>query len=80
MRVKNGGHNIPTDDILRKNTTSFRHLYEYATMIDNLILIDNSKDDGELILEINNGVITFEATDLPKWVGPVVNQFKDDQF
>jgi predicted ABC-type ATPase len=76
MRVKNGGHNIPTDDILRRNTTSFRHLYEYATMINNLILIDNSKDDGELVLEINNGVITFEASNLPEWVAPVKNQFK----
>jgi predicted ABC-type ATPase len=76
MRVKNGGHNIPTEDILRRNTTSFAHLYEYVTMIDNLILIDNSKDDGELVLEINNGAITFEAPILPEWVTPVINQFK----
>jgi hypothetical protein len=45
-------------------------------MIDNLILVDNSKDDGELVLEINNEVITFEATVLPEWVAPVITQFK----
>src|SRR3954464_3482733 len=27
MRVKNGGHHIPTEDIIRRNTTSFKHLY-----------------------------------------------------
>lgn len=46
MRVKNGGHHIPTEDIIRRNTTSFKHLYEYTYLIDNLVLIDNSEDDG----------------------------------
>lgn len=27
MRVKNGGHHIPTEDILRRDETSFKHLY-----------------------------------------------------
>jgi predicted ABC-type ATPase len=76
MRVKNGGHNISTEDILRRNTTSFKHLYEYANIIDNLILIDNSEDDGEIVLEINDGVITFEAYNLPQWAIPAVEQFK----
>ena len=80
MRVKNGGHDIPTEDIIRRNTTSFNHLYEYAYMIDNLVLIDNSKDNGELVLEINDGVINFEVDDLPKWVLPVVKQFKKTKF
>lgn len=75
MRVKNGGHNIATEDITRRNTTSFKHLYDYAHMIDNLVLIDNSQDDGEIVLEINANVITFIAKNLPKWVRPVVEQY-----
>lgn len=78
MRVKNGGHNIPTEDIIRRNTTSFKHLYEYAHIINNLVLIDNSEDDGDIVLEINNGFITFESNTLPKWVLPVVEQFTKD--
>jgi predicted ABC-type ATPase len=74
--VKNGGHDIPTEDIIRRNTTSFKHLYEYAHMINNLILIDNSEDNGEIVLEINDGVITFEARNLPQWALPVAEQFK----
>lgn len=78
MRVKNGGHHIPTEDIIRRNKTSFQHLYAYAHMIDNLVLIDNSEEDGEIVLEINNGIITFEATNLPKWSHPVREQFRKD--
>lgn len=76
MRVKNGGHNIPTEDIIRRSVTSFNHLYEYTKIIDNLVLIDNSEDDGEIILEANNGVISFETLPLPEWVIPVTEQLK----
>ncbi|MCR2820050.1 hypothetical protein [Lederbergia panacisoli] len=76
MRVKKGGHNIQTEDILRRNKTSFDHLYQFAHMINNLVIVDNSQDDGEIILEINNGMITFEAKSLPEWVLPVKEQFK----
>lgn len=75
MRVKNGGHHITTEDILRRNRTSFDHLNEYATLIDNLILIDNSKDDGEIVLEVNKGQITFQSNRLPEWVIPIREKF-----
>src|SRR5699024_2000311 len=55
MRVKNGGHDIPTEDILRRSKTSFDQLYRYAHIVDTLVMIDNSLDDGKIILEINNG-------------------------
>lgn len=76
MRVKNGGHNIPTEDIVRRSITSFNHLYEYTKIIDNLVLIDNSEDDGEIVLEANNGIINFETSPLPEWVIPVTEQLK----
>src|SRR5699024_4948197 len=75
MRVKNGGHDIPTEDILRRNKTSFDQLYRYAHIIDTLVLIDNSLDDGKVILEVNNQVITFEADHLPGWSRPIKKQF-----
>lgn len=76
MRVKNGGHNILTEDIVRRSITSFNHLYEYTKIIDNLVLIDNSEDDGEIVLEANNGIISFETSPLPEWVTPVTEQLK----
>lgn len=76
MRVKNGGHDIPTEDILRRNKTSFEQLYRYAHITDTLVMIDNSLDDGKIILEINNGFITFEADYLPEWALPIKEQFE----
>lgn len=75
MRVKNGGHNIATEDIIRRNTTSFNNLYEHVHLIDNLVLIDNSQDDGKIILEMNNGLITFASDYLPKWALPVIEKY-----
>lgn len=76
MRVKNGGHYIPNEDIVRRDGTSFKHLYECAPIIDNIILIDNSKDGGEIILEINDGKITFRVNQFPRWVLPLYQQFQ----
>ncbi|MGF9967067.1 zeta toxin family protein [Bacillus rhizoplanae] len=76
MRVKNGGHDIPTEVIESRSTTSFEYLYEYAHIIDNLVLIDNSKGNGEFILEINNGIITYDISPLPRWASTVVEKFK----
>ena len=72
MRVRNGGHHISTEDIIRRNKTSFANLYEYSSLVNNLILIDNSTDDGEILLEINNKIITFAADKLPTWVQPIL--------
>lgn len=76
MRVKNGGHHIPTKDILRRNEKSFKHLYECAPVVDNIVLIDNSRDDGEIMLEINDGKTTFEVNPLPHWALPLYQQFQ----
>src|SRR5699024_2541323 len=78
LRVKNGGHDIPTEDILRRNKTSFDELYEYAHIIDTLVLIDNCLDDRKIILEVNNSFITFEANYLPSWARSIKEQFEMD--
>lgn len=78
LRVKKDGHDIPTEDILRRNKTSFDQLYRYAYIIDTLVLIDNSLDDGKIILEVNNSFITFETDYLPAWARPIKEQFEMD--
>nr|GGG78276.1 hypothetical protein GCM10011398_24390 [Virgibacillus oceani] len=46
--------------------------------IMHILLIDNSEDDEDIVLEINNGSITLESNILPKWARPVVEQYKKD--
>ncbi|WP_228550976.1 hypothetical protein [Sporosarcina cascadiensis] len=76
MRVRNGGHHIATEDIIRRDKTSFDNLYQYAYLVDNLILIDNSEDDGQIILEVNNGHITFQIINLPACSIPILERFQ----
>ncbi|MGY0692096.1 zeta toxin family protein [Virgibacillus sp. FSP13] len=76
-RVKNGGHHIPTEDILRRNITSMTNLLENLKLIDNLVVIDNSKSDGETILESSHGVITYESSNQPLWAIHIKKELKN---
>ena len=67
-RVKNGGHHIPTEDIIRRHRTSIQNLLDQMQLIDNLIVVDNSGSDGEIVLTISNGIITYRSPSLPAWV------------
>lgn len=71
LRVKNGGHHIPTADILRRNVTSMKNLLENLQLIDNLIVIDNSTSDGKIIIESSYNIITFQSGNIPHWALPI---------
>ncbi|MGN7762607.1 hypothetical protein [Paenibacillus sp. 22594] len=67
MRVKNGGHHIETEDIIRRNVTSMNNLLSHLDQIDHLVVIDNSKADGEIIFEVDKGGIKYYLDELPEW-------------
>jgi len=77
LRVKNGGHHIPTEDILRRHTTSRDNLLQNLKLIDNLLVVDNSNLDGELILETSQGSISFQSNHIPQWVTPIIEKFQE---
>ncbi|WDH83304.1 zeta toxin family protein [Paenibacillus urinalis] len=66
-RVRNGGHDIPVEDIIRRHDTSIVNLLSYLHLIDHLIVIDNSQTEGEIILGADNGSITYRSESLPQW-------------
>ncbi|MFE7083309.1 zeta toxin family protein [Priestia megaterium] len=75
-RVKNGGHNIPTEDIRRRHSVSLNNLLSSLTLIDNLVVIDNSEEEGNLMLEITGGSLVFIENNLPKWILPILQVYK----
>jgi len=77
LRVKNGGHHIPTEDILRRHTTSRDNLLQNLKLIDNLLVVDNSNLDGELILETSQGNISYQSNHIPQWVTPIIEKFQE---
>lgn len=67
LRVKNGGHHIETEDIVRRNVTSMNNLLSHLDLIDQLIVIDNSRADGEFIFEADKSGIKYYLNELPEW-------------
>ncbi|WP_246553346.1 hypothetical protein [Paenibacillus tritici] len=76
MRVKNGGHHIETEDIIRRNITSMNNLVCHLDLINQLIVIDNSKADGEFMLEADQSGIKYYLNELPEWVKIIDKQLQ----
>jgi predicted ABC-type ATPase len=76
VRVKNDGHHIPSDDIIRRHYTSIQNLLSHLHLIDHLIVIDNSHTEGEIVLGTNDGSITYRSESLPQWIECIVQRLE----
>lgn len=74
-RVKNGGHHISAEDIIRRHDTSIQNLISHLHLIDHLIVIDNSRAEGEIALVIRCGSIIHRADSLPLWIEKIEQQY-----
>lgn len=74
-RVKNGGHHIPTKDIIRRHDTSMQNLIAHLYLLDHLIVIDNSRAEGEVTLVIRARSIIHRADSLPSWIEKIEQQY-----
>lgn len=74
-RVRNGGHHIPTEDIIRRHDTSIRNLLEYLRLIDHLSVIDNSSVEGVQMLQISDGSIMHRADSIPSWAEQIEKKY-----
>ena len=76
--MKNGGHHIPSEDIIRRHHTSVENLLAHLDLIDYLVLIDNSESDGKIVMEADQNVLFIESLSLPEWARKVEKHL--DQF
>lgn len=67
-RVLEGGHYIAADDIIRRYDVSLRNLNEALKVAHVSIVMDNSRDEYDILLEIENGEVRYRAKWLPQWV------------
>ena len=68
-RVKLGGHNVPTEDILRRYDRSLANLSKAAKIVDRLTFYDNSTNAGhQLVATIENNQTIIYMEELPRWV------------
>lgn len=74
-RVRNGGHHIPTEDIIRRHDTTIRNLLNNLHLIDHLIVIDNSRTEGDTVLQISHGSIMHRVESIPDWAEQIEKRF-----
>ena len=68
QKVSEGGHNIPTETIIRRYSAGLKNFFTlYKDIVDFWLFIDNSKTDQELIAEgRENSDVTIYNQE--KWV------------
>ncbi|MDR6726200.1 putative ABC-type ATPase [Paenibacillus amylolyticus] len=67
MRVKNGGHHIPEEDIRRRYDRSIGNLPEALKLSDRSFIFDNTSK-FRLIMEVEKGNVQTISKDIPQWV------------
>ncbi|GGP10641.1 hypothetical protein [Oceanobacillus neutriphilus] len=58
-RHQQGGHFIPTEDIIRRHKRSRDNLLKIKNEIDQLFIIDNSQRESHLIATLEKGTIIY---------------------
>lgn len=76
-RVRNGGHDIPTEDIIRRHTTSIQNLLSHLDFVDHLIVIDNSTRSGEIVWQAERGVHSSLVKSVPYWVHTITEKWNE---
>jgi predicted ABC-type ATPase len=66
-RVANGGHDVPTSDIMRRYPDSMANLAKALAMAERAWVIDNSGRRRRLLLSLAHGRTAYLAADLPEW-------------
>jgi predicted ABC-type ATPase len=73
-RVINGGHDVPTEDILRRYQRSMENLPKAVALSDTAIIHDNSTaKKHQLIATIEQNIITMQTTEYPQWFKKAMN-------
>jgi predicted ABC-type ATPase len=67
-RVIDGGHDVPTDAIMRRYPDSLRRLSPAMALADRSWVFDNTGKTRRLLLARNGDRLRFVATDLPPWL------------
>lgn len=76
-RVKTGGHYVTPQEIEKNYFGNLRQLNLHLELLDELILIDNSKSvQPDLIAHIVDGKCIYRNAALPEWLSYVDNLHK----
>jgi predicted ABC-type ATPase len=67
-RVLEGGHFIATKDIIRRYDLSLANLKIASKVADVIVVIDNSGEEFEMLLEVMDGKVMYQSETMPTWL------------
>ena len=67
-RVASGGHDVPDEDVRRRYYRSLASAVEALRIAHEAVVYDNSGLHHEKVLEVRDGVVTWQINQKPKWV------------
>lgn len=73
IRVTNGGHGIPDNDIERRYVDSFKNLTNVISICDKINIYDNS-EMFKLVMVIKDGEIIWKDKKRPNWLNINLNK------
>jgi len=68
LRVQNGGHFVPSSDVIRRYDRSLQNLPEGLKLADRAWLLDNSERKHKLVACLERNQVKSMSNRLPKWV------------
>ena len=72
-RVSKGGHNIPTNDVLRRFENRFCDLAKILPYCDEAVFFDNENGFVE-VAEYKNGELVTKVNKSPKWLRTLIDE------
>ena len=73
IRVRNGGHGIPDEDIQRRYYDSIENLKKIIDVCDEINVYDNT-DMFKEVIDFENGKIKWSAASLPEWTQKILER------
>jgi predicted ABC-type ATPase len=67
QRVREGGHDVPTNDIDRRHTRSMANLARALEHVDRAFILDNSSQRYRLLLSMERSQVKHRSRNLPRW-------------
>lgn len=74
LRVQQGGHFVPEEDIRRRYNRSLENLREILPVADAAVLFDNSGMGHRKVAEFEDGRLRLRAKEVPAWVERVLEK------
>jgi len=74
QRVLDGGHDIPTEDIIRRYQKSLDNLCKTMSISDDIYIYDNTKSFKQILTIRNNRFVHIDRK-MPKWFLPSLLEY-----